>query len=212
MKFPYVLLLIFSFLLILSFLFAAFFRSYRRARKGKKGEKLVARELSRCKLKGDRILNDLYLFFGKDVSAQIDHVLFSRRGIFVIETKNLSGILEGDEKSERWVQTLAGGSIVHTFYNPVMQNQTHVNFLRRALSTQHKIFSVVIFAQGNIQKIRSSNVYTIESFKAFFASLSKDALSPSEIKRCFARLKELNRGDLKRRHLKNVKKRKKEKR
>ena len=56
---------------------------------GDSGEFTVARQLRRLPDKY-RVINDLLLPAGKGHTTQIDHVVVSPFGIFVIETKNIS--------------------------------------------------------------------------------------------------------------------------
>jgi hypothetical protein len=44
-------------------------------------------------------------------TTQIDHVIVSRYGIFVVETKNMQGWIFGSEKSPQWTQSIFGKSI-----------------------------------------------------------------------------------------------------
>ena len=39
-------------------------------------------------------------------TTQIDHLLISKYGIYIIETKNIKGWIFGSEKQERWTQVL----------------------------------------------------------------------------------------------------------
>ena len=82
-----------------------------RKRRGKKGERVVQKILSG--FKGKRyVFNDL-LFEQRGRSCQIDHVLISENGIFVIETKNYSGVIFGEEEEREWRQVLRRGEIEH---------------------------------------------------------------------------------------------------
>lgn len=47
------------------------------------------------------LLNNITVPF-KEGTTQIDHILVSTKGIFVIETKNYSGWIFGDENSRQW--------------------------------------------------------------------------------------------------------------
>lgn len=101
------------------------------------------------KVNKDKALNDLacnkkavYYEVVKK-STQVDHIIVSPYGIFVIETKNHKGWVFGDIKSSVWTQVLNGennwraygGHDHYTFYNPVRQNEGHLN----TLSNQIKI-------------------------------------------------------------------------
>ena len=78
-------------------------------------------------------------------TTQIDHVIVSRFGIFVVETKNMSGWIFGDEQSSQWTQSLPGGR-KFPFQNPLHQNYKHVKVLQEFLGIEEeKIFSVVMF-------------------------------------------------------------------
>jgi hypothetical protein len=81
---------------------------------------------------------------GPDGSTQIDHILVSRFGIFVIESKNMSGWIFGNEKSAEWTQSFPGGRF--RFQNPLRQNYRHTKCLADFLDIDHdKFHSVVMF-------------------------------------------------------------------
>jgi len=78
-------------------------------------------------------------------TTQIDYVIVSRFGIFVIETKNMSGWIFGSEKDSQWTQSLAGGK-KFKFQNPLRQNYKHTKCLADFLNIDHdKLHSVVMF-------------------------------------------------------------------
>lgn len=79
-----------------------------------------------------------------DGTTQIDHVLVSRYGIFVIEAKNMNGWIFGDAKSAEWTQSFPGGKF--RFQNPLRQNYRHTKCLAEFLGIEHdKLHSVVMF-------------------------------------------------------------------
>lgn len=80
----------------------------------------------------------------EDGTTQIDHILVSTKGIFVIETKNIKGWIFGSEKQKQWTQKI----FKHTskFQNPLHQNYKHTTTLASCLDiTDSKIFSVIVF-------------------------------------------------------------------
>lgn len=90
-----------------------------------------------------RELNNVTIPTG-DGTTQIDHVIVSRYGIFVIEAKNMNGWIFGDEKSTEWTQSLPGGKF--KFQNPLRQNYRHIKCLSDFLGVDHdKFHSVVVF-------------------------------------------------------------------
>ena len=114
-------------------------------RKGDYGELRVSHVLSQLP-DGYHVFNDVYLESG-GYSSQIDHVVISQFGIFVIETKNYSGAIYGNEDSKQWTQYLGGKE--YKFLNPIKQNQSHLlavkNTLRIAPSS---IIPIVVFLGG----------------------------------------------------------------
>ena len=114
--------------------------------KGKVGEKIVADYLSN--LPGDRyhILNDVLLEIG-NVSSQIDHIVVSMYGLFVIETKNYAGVVLGQEEDYRWTQVVGGKK--NSFYSPLKQNERHIQVLQRCIQQSLGIFvPVVVFSRN----------------------------------------------------------------
>ncbi len=77
-------------------------------------------------------------------TTQIDHIIVSRHGIFVVETKNMDGWIFGDEKSPQWTQSLFGKK--YRFQNPLHQNYRHTKVLEDFLGVgPEKLISVVMF-------------------------------------------------------------------
>lgn len=88
------------------------------------GEALVARTLlQNFPPPNYHLLNHITLQMA-DGTTQIDHILVSRFGIFVIETKHYRGWLLVNPNQARWTQILFGQR--YNFYNPLRQNVRHV--------------------------------------------------------------------------------------
>ena len=114
--------------------------------RGKQGENSVARILKKLPKKEYRVINDVVLPtpYG---SSQIDHIVVSPYGIFVIETKNYCGGIYGTEHGEYWTKNVYGHK--YDFYNPILQNTGHVTALRKNLKDYRSfpIFSIVAFSR-----------------------------------------------------------------
>lgn len=77
-------------------------------------------------------------------STQIDHIIVSRYGIFVIETKNMKGWVFGGARSPEWKQVLYKKS--YTFQNPLRQNYKHTKAVEEITGLpKSTIHSVVAF-------------------------------------------------------------------
>jgi restriction system protein len=116
-----------------------------------------------------------------DGTTQIDHIFISRYGIFVVETKNYSGWIFGDEGHATWTQKIYR----HTskFQNPLRQNFRHIKALEDVLSLSgEKFHSVVVFTGGGTFKTpMPPNVTYVGGFVAYIKSKKDFLFSPNEI-------------------------------
>lgn len=69
------------------------------------------------------LLNDI-MVENEAGTNQIDHILISRYGMFVIEMKNYSGLIKGNSYNNKWSQHI--GKYKKCFYNPIHQNYGHI--------------------------------------------------------------------------------------
>ncbi len=77
-------------------------------------------------------------------TAQMDHVVVSRYGIFILETKDKTGWIFGDENQKEWTQVIFQDR--YRFQNPLRQNYFHTKSLSGLLGIDHsKIHSLVVF-------------------------------------------------------------------
>lgn len=145
----------------MAFLLGIPFRKlYSPKRKGAKGEREVAKILRRLSKKKYIVLNDIYIK-ANNRSTQIDHLVISAQGIFVIETKNYDGWIHGHEKSQYWTQTFYKKKI--QFRNPIKQNWAHIFILKEVLSGFGYVYyhPIIVFAGKAELKNISSNVPVI---------------------------------------------------
>ena len=59
-----------------------------------------------------------------DGTTQIDHIIVSKFGIFVVETKNMKGWIFGNATQKQWTQKIYKFST--KFQNPIHQNYKHL--------------------------------------------------------------------------------------
>jgi hypothetical protein len=131
---------------------------------GKVGERRVARRLDWLP-KEYIVLNDIMLPTQYS-TTQIDHIVVSPYGIFVIETKNYKGWIFGHENSEEWKQSLLGKkkwygwtSQKNSFRNPIRQNQAHTRAVKRLLADigDFPIIPIVTFGEKASLRITAPN-------------------------------------------------------
>lgn len=68
----------------------------------------VIKELKKLDKNKYYVMNDITLPT-EEGTTQIDHIVFSENGIFVIETKGHKGWIFGKENDRNWTQYLKGG-------------------------------------------------------------------------------------------------------
>ena len=134
-------------------------RAFRMAimGKGAYAEDRVARRLARLP-EEYHVFNDVYIRSGNR-SVQIDHVVISRYGVFVIETKNYKGWVYGSASAEHWTQNIYGHK--YQLYNPTRQNSSHVGALCNLFRiTRDKTIPIIVFA-GSATVHCSADCYVI---------------------------------------------------
>ena len=123
------------------------------------GEFWVQKELN--KLPGEYLfLSDVMLEVdGK--TTQIDHIVFSKYGIFVIETKQRNTYITGNEHDKYWI--VKAGRKKHYMYNPIHQNYGHKKAIEKILGLDdNQVIDIVcVSGQANL-RIKSNKVVRVE--------------------------------------------------
>ena len=117
--------------------------------KGEQGEYLIYRRLQKFEDVGARFLFNLYIPKPNNGTTEIDLLLICSKGLFVIESKNYSGWIFGNEANKNWTQVLPvgrGRSHKSYFYNPIKQNANHIKYLRRLVGKSMPIWSIIVFS------------------------------------------------------------------
>lgn len=87
-------------------------------------------------------------------TTEIDALLLHQSGIYVLESKNLSGEISGTLEMERWEQHL-NERTEHTFHNPIRQNIGHILALQHHLKIRREqahFISVIVFSDRCVLK------------------------------------------------------------
>lgn len=124
-------LLIAVLLLLIIWILTRFIFKKRSKTKGEIGEEIVSDILSQL---GEEYTtyNNVIIANG-ETTSQIDHVVVSPYGVFVIETKNYSGWIFCDANQKYWTQIIWGYR--YRMPNPIHQNFGHIAALRKILPT-----------------------------------------------------------------------------
>jgi len=144
----------------------------------------------------------------EDGTTQIDHIIASQYGIFVIETKNMRGWIFGSEHQKVWTQNVYGKK--YTFQNPLHQNYKHVKTLQKLLKfDDDKFFSVVVFVgESTFKTAMPSNVVYPLGLLSFIKSHQTVAFTQREMWRIVEEIEDaqLAKGfKMNREHVQNLK-------
>lgn len=139
--------------------------------KGTIGEDEIDGILQRLNPDNYIVLRNLVLL-NNNSTHQIDHVVVSNYGIFVIETKNYSGFVKGSDKYNKWIQFF--GRKKYFFLNPVIQNKGHIKALETFFPEYSSYFiPIVCFTDKTRLSVKSNNIvinssqllYTIYNYR-----------------------------------------------
>ncbi|HBD7058694.1 TPA: nuclease-related domain-containing protein, partial [Legionella pneumophila] len=122
-------------------------------------------------------------------TTQIDHVLVSTKGIFVIETKHYKGWIFANPKSKAWTQTIY--NLKFRFQNPIYQNYKHVKAIQMLCEfiDSHLIHNIVVFSGESVFKTpKPDNVCYKEELIPKIEQYSDGALSLNRVQFCVGRL------------------------
>lgn len=185
---------------------------------GKWGEYLTYRNLKKYEEAGAKFLFNVYIPKQNGETTEIDVLMISKKGVFVFESKNYSGWIFGKEEQKNWYQTLPAGkgkSHKEHFYNPIMQNRSHIKHLKELTGEELSMYSIIVFSERctlkNIE-VKSSDVSVVHRNEVALAVLNvwkkkeKDVLSQKEIAALYSRLYPLTQcgEEVKRQHIANI--------
>ena len=116
-----------------------------------------------------------------DHTTQIDHVIVSRYGIFVIETKHMKGWIFGS-KSDRKHGRKHCQEAKFKFQNPLHQNYKHIKTLAHMLDlTEDKFHSVIVFTGESTLKTQMPENVLDRGYIEYIKSKDEVIFSVTEI-------------------------------
>ena len=115
-------------------------------------------------------------------TTQIDHILVSPFGIFVVETKNYKGWIYGSESQSTWTQVIYKSK--HKFQNPLRQTHRHKKVLSKYLGVGESSILPVISFVGDV-KLKTelpSNILT-SRVSSYIKRFNEEIFSQDEVER-----------------------------
>jgi len=141
-------------------------------------------------------------------TTQIDHVLVSPFGLFIVETKNRKGWIFGSENQAKWTQSLYGMN--YSFQNPLRQVFRQKKSLSEFLEVNESVIHTIIFFVGDCRfKTRLPANVMRSGLGRYIKTFRSQILSPDEVDRVASKLERhrvestLNRRD----HLRSLRQR-----
>lgn len=166
--------------------------------KGRYGEFLISRNLRRFEEQGAKFLFNVYFPKGNDETTECDVIMITARGFIVFESKNYSGWIFGDENQRMWTQTLPQGSgrpaRKEKFFNPIMQNNLHIRYLRSVVGTEYAIRSIIAFSERcelkkvtvtspDVRVVKRNQI--IQAVRTTLDTMPQDALSAQQTEQLY---------------------------
>lgn len=148
--------------------------------KGRMGERAVSRKLNRLPHYKYKVINNL-LINSCGHSTQIDHVVVSQYGVFVIETKNYQGLIYGGYNTDYWTQNIYWKK--YELYNPIIQNKGHIKALERLLKDYNAgvFVSIVAFSKRAKLLVNFDEVVYWNKINRLIKSYYQECLSQEDV-------------------------------
>ena len=125
----------------------------------------------------------------RDGTTQIDHILMSPYGIFVIETKHYSGTIYADTAATVWQQRFRVRT--QEFQNPLHQNFAHTSAIHNLLASAppDHIHSLVVFTgTATFPQGYPKDVVNLAGLVPYIRQYTEPVLAPTQIELYVGRL------------------------
>ncbi|RAU17063.1 nuclease [Nitrincola tibetensis] len=126
-----------------------------------------------------------------DGTTQVDHVLVSKFGIFVIETKNMKGWIFGSPHQKQWTQKIYRHSA--KFQNPLHQNYKHIKTLESVLDCNPEFMhSLIVFVGDSTFKTEMpDNVTAARGCLDYIKQFNEAVIPDTEVYRLVTKLNQI---------------------
>lgn len=198
------------------------FKSFKNRIKGTYGESKLEKSLDFLDFLGYNgyCLRNVYVPRKDGSTSEIDVVYITTKGLFVIESKNYSGFIFGNERDRYWTSTLYAGKnwlgfkkvLKNRFYNPIWQNNSHISALRNYCGNIES-FSIIAF--GNKCEFKDVSWESDNVTVCYYSELKKsikkiwnnspDLYDEQTIEDIYKKLSTLDKSrETKQRHISNI--------
>jgi len=120
-------------------------------------------------------------------TTQIDHVLVSPFGLFIVETKNRKGWIFGSEDQPKWTQSLYGQN--YPFQNPLRQTFRQKKSLSEFVEVHEDLIHTIVYFVGDCKfKARLPANVLRSGLGRYIKTFRSRVLTPDETNRVASRL------------------------
>ena len=196
-----------NYLVVIIIIISIILYLFRNKIKGKLGEMKSTNELNKLD-RGEYKVLDNVILYSDNKTHEIDNIVISKYGLFIIEMKNYIGKVVGSKDDNEWVHYV--GKNVNRFYNPVKQNYGHMKCVSDCLKLDMRyLIPVVVFSNDTYIDSNVKYVIHLKDVNKYIERHKKNMyLDVDEI---YEKLCKLNIKDksVKKRHVNSIKKRNK---
>ena len=89
---------------------------------------------------------------------------------------------------KKWTQVLAYGREKYQFYNPILQNKSHIYALSRIVGRKDCFVSIIVFPKADIMTYFDAYVGSISDMKRWLKQDRAEILTVTEIERIYTQL------------------------
>lgn len=195
-----------NYLVVIIIIISIILYLFRNKIKGKLGEMKSTNELNKLD-RGEYKVLDNVILYSDNKTHEIDNIVISKYGLFIIEMKNYIGKVVGSKDDNEWVHYV--GKNVNRFYNPVKQNYGHMKCVSDCLKLDMRyLIPVVVFSNDTYIDSNVKYVIHLKDVNKYIERHKKNMyLDVDEI---YEKLCKLNIKDksVKKRHVNSIKKKK----
>lgn len=171
--------------------------------RGEKGEEIV-QEAFKALSFPYYLINNLVLEDKKNFTHQIDHIVITQKGIYVIETKNYYGEISTNANDSIWLRRIKDK--VDTFGNPIHQNQSHIRAIKDLIGNKYEYISLVVFVRNNAPYMPDDNVINLDDLMLFMNEYPTNShITLEEMKKIYISLLNFESDASQKDHLNHIK-------
>ena len=154
---------------------------------GKRGEERVTAEIERVMRKDDYLFTNVEISFNNR-ETECDNIIINNFGVFIIEVKNYSGSLSGNENDDEWVERKYndyGEILEKKVKNPIKQVRRQIDILSKLLKNNGLrawIYGYAILIDNN-SPVNSKYIISLDDIGRVIHTPGKNKLTNEQVEK-----------------------------